>query len=129
MTPSIRTLRVLPDLFAVVRLDPGEATPAWARGAFCSVTRTPRELSIVCPEAGVPPSARAERGWRCLEVAGPIPFTEVGVLSSLASPLAAADISLFSVSTHDTDYLLVPAAHLDAARLALQAAGHVVTGA
>lgn len=100
-------LRVVDGRFAVARLDPTEAIPSWPRGNFVAITRTRDELSIVCDEDAVPHDARAERGWRCLAVEGPIPFETIGVAAALTSALANAGISVFFVSTFDTDYLLV----------------------
>lgn len=120
-------LAVHPEYYAVVRLDPDEDVPAWAWvGAVSSVTRTESELSIVCVEAAVPTEASAERGWRMLEVAGPLAFTLTGVLSSLTVPLAAAEIPLFAISTFETDYLLVREPNLARAVAALGDAGHAV---
>jgi hypothetical protein len=120
-------LALHPWRLAVCRLDPGAEVPAWARGNFVSVTRTPDELSIVCDETTVPDDAGAERGWRAIQVLGPIPFETTGVAASLASPLAAARISLFLIATFDTDYVLVKHDVLDRAIEALRAAGHVVS--
>lgn len=112
---------------AVSRLPPDAPVPDWAmRGAFHAITRTPLELSIVCAAALVPDGVRSEKGWRCLSVAGPIAFDETGVLSSVAAPLAEAGIGIFAISTFDTDYVLVPGRKLEAALLALEAAGHRV---
>lgn len=124
---SARTLLVLGGTFAVCRLGKSAAVPAWAAGDFLSVTRTAEELSVVCPEAAVPEGVRCERGWRCLRVAGTVPFSAVGVLASLAGPLAAAGVSLFAVSTFDTDYLLVKDDDMERAVGALRGAGHVVS--
>jgi len=121
-------LELLDGSYAVVRLDAGAAPPAWAAGGpFVSVTRTEAELSVVCPEQAVPPDARAERGWRCLRVAGPLGFGMTGILASLAGPLAASGVSIFVVSTYDTDYLLVQDRDIDRATAALTRAGHTVT--
>jgi hypothetical protein len=68
----------------------------------------------------------AERGWRCLQVAGPLDFSLTGVLASLASCLAEAKVSIFAISTYDTDYLLVQAEDLETAIRALRAAGHEI---
>jgi hypothetical protein len=122
-----RTLTVLPDTFAVCRLDAGAAVPAWATtGSFLSVTRTAEELSVVCLQSLVPDRVRCESDWRCLQLAGPIPFSTVGVLASLVQPLADAGISVFAVSTFDTDYLLVKAADLARAIDAWRQCGHIV---
>ena len=112
---------------AVCRLEPSAAVPAWAMaGDFHALTRTPRELSIVCAADAVPTGARAEKGWRCFALRGPIAFEETGVLSSIAAPLAAARIPIFAISTFDTDYVLVKAEDVAAAHRALESAGHHV---
>ena len=98
--------------------------PAWARGSFVSVTATDDELSVVCAADAVPPDLQADRGWRVLKIVGPFAFTTVGVLASLAAPLAQAGISLLAIATYDTDYLLVKSESLAAAVAALRAAGH-----
>jgi hypothetical protein len=127
MNPDRLTLLVLPDVLAVARLPADAALPAWAMGgALCSLTRTAEELSIVCPASAVPAEVRCERGWRCLRVAGTMPFSLVGVLAALVGPLAKAGISVFALSTFDTDYLLVQEPDLARACQALQRAGHEV---
>jgi hypothetical protein len=120
-------LLVLEGELAVVRLNPTDAMTAWAQqGPISSITRTADELSIVCAASGVPMDVPAERGWRCLRVAGSLDFSLTGVLASIASPLAAGRISLFAISTYDTDYILVREERLPAAIDCLRAAGHAV---
>ena len=120
-------LGLLPGRYAVCRLESGDSPPTWARGGFVSLTRTPDELSVVCAEESVPAAARCERGWRCLKVLGPLDFALTGVLAALAAPLAKANVSIFAISTYDTDYLLLPDASLERAVAALTGAGHEVT--
>lgn len=108
-------LTILPDTLAVCRLDAGEGVPPWATGSFFSITRTADELSVVCLQSQVPDGVRFEQDWRCVQLAGPIPFSAIGVLASLVQPLAEAGISVFAVSTFDTDCLLVKAADLERA--------------
>jgi hypothetical protein len=113
---------VLPELLAVCRLAASDRVPSWAlelHEGLVSITRTPDELSIVCPDAAVPPDVEVESGWRALKVPGPIPFDQIGILASLADPLAAAGVSIFAVSTYDTDYVLVKEADLERALAAL----------
>lgn len=120
-------LRVLPGLFAVCRLGPDDAVPSGlTAGPLLSVTRTADELSIVCADALVPQGARFERGWKCFAVEGPLPFSATGIMASLAGPLAEANVSIFALSTFDTDYLLVPGQQIALALAALEAAGHAV---
>ena len=123
-------LSVLPGSFAIVRLAADAGLPPWATaGDLFSVTRTREELSVVCTENQVPTGVKAETGWRALKVQGPFALSEIGVLAALAAPLAAAKVSLFAISTFDTDYLLVSEKKLDSATAALRAAGHRVVSA
>ncbi len=120
-------LMLLPYRLAITGLDNDAPIPAWAtESAFFSITRTRRELSVVCEERSAPDGARCERGWRCLMVKGVLDFSLTGVLSSLARPLADAGVSLFALSTFETDYLLVRDADLAVAVSALVGAGHGV---
>jgi hypothetical protein len=121
------TLVLLKDAFAICRLGNDLPIPPWATlGDFISITRTADELSIVCRQDAVPEGFLCERGWRCLRAAGVLPFSAVGVLASLTTPMADARVSIFAVSTYDTDYLLVKDTDLRAAVEALQGAGHTI---
>lgn len=120
-------LSLLPERFGVARLAPGVAIPSWAtQGAFFSVTRTADELSIVTAESNLPEGVQSQKNWRVLKLHGPFAFSEIGVVAGLATALASAKISLFVVSTFDTDYLLVDGGQLRAAIDALEGAGHQV---
>jgi hypothetical protein len=115
------TLLVLDGTFAICKLGSDAPVPPWATaGQFLSITRTADELSIVCRQDSVPEGIPCERGWRCLRVAGTIPFSVVGLLASVVLPLAEAGISVFAISTFDTDYLLVKEKDLAASREALR---------
>ena len=95
----------------------------WRLSELGNFTRTAEELSIVCPQAAVPAEVHCQRDWRCFRVAGTLPFAAVDILASLVGPLARASISVFVVSTYDTDYLLVNANDSDRARDVLKAGG------
>jgi hypothetical protein len=123
------TLSVLPETLAVCRLGPDDALPPWARaGDLRAVTRTASELSIVCREDSVPDGVTSNCGWRAIAVDGTLDFALTGVLAALASPLAEAGVSIFAISTYDTDYVLVKADTLDRAVAALSSAGHRFAG-
>jgi hypothetical protein len=112
---------------AICRLDRDGNIPEWAaQGEFLSITRTPDELSIVCPAYVVPENQACDRGWWAWRVAGTHDLRAVGVLGALASPLAEAGVSIFVISTHDTDYLLVKDQDVERAGVALRKAGHQV---
>ena len=118
-------LSILPTRLAVCRLGKSQPIPPWAtNGGFFSVTRTDDELSIVCEEAHIPPGVQVERGWRGLKVEGPLDFSLTGILAGLAGTLANAGISLFAISTYDTDYVLVKEPDLEKTIGALSQAGY-----
>ena len=123
--PSL-TLRRLDGRMAVCRLGPSSQVPNWATGAdLFSVTRTPDEPSVVCPEEDVPLEVKREGGWRVLRLEGPFEAA-VGILASVAAPLAEAGVSIFALSTYDTDYVLVREEGLDLAAAALREREHEV---
>jgi hypothetical protein len=122
-------LCVWPGRWAACRLAPGDAVPAWATmpAPLSVVARTLSELSILVPEAHVPDDVTCERGFRVIEVVGPVPFAVTGLIASLSAPLAAAGISLFPVATYDTDYVLVKEGALASAVDVLRASGFTVS--
>jgi hypothetical protein len=80
MTMHKLKLVPLPGLYAICRLHKDASVPAWASlGEFLSITRTAKELSVVCSQSLVPDEVRCERGWRCLGVAGTMDFSMIGV--------------------------------------------------
>jgi hypothetical protein len=127
MDETKRKLIVLPETLAVCRLDKGEKIPEWGlKGSFSSITRTEEELSVVCLQCQVPPGVKREEGWAALKVEGPLDFSLTAILASLTMPLAQEGISLFALSTYDTDYLLVKEEQLERAIRALQKEGHEI---
>ncbi len=121
-------LIVLPDTIAMCRLDADSPIPDWAIGEFVSITRTPDELSIVCRQDQVPDGVQCERSWRCFRVVGTLDFTLVGVIASLTGALAEVGISVFVVSSFNTDFVLVREQDLAKAVGVLEEDGHNITG-
>jgi hypothetical protein len=120
-------LELMPERIAICRLAADDPLPAWALAArYWSMTRTPDELSVVCPEVLVPAAVAASRGWCALRFDGPLPLDQTGILASVTAPLAQARVSVFALATYDTDYVLIPAAQQGQAIAALEAAGHSV---
>jgi hypothetical protein len=121
------TLTPVSGTYAVCRLAANEAIPeSLTTARFAAIARTADELSIVCPDELAPAGASVERGWRCLRVAGPLPFSATGIMASLVAPLAEAAIPIFAISTFDTDYLLVKEGDWSRALQVLVAAGHAL---
>jgi hypothetical protein len=121
-------LRILSETFAIARLPADAAVPPWVGGhELVAVVRTRNELSIVCRDDMVPAQhTEVQRGFRCLVVTGTLDFALIGIIADLARPLAEAGISIFGVSTYDTDHVLVRQQHLEEAKVALRNAGHTV---
>lgn len=119
------TFRKLAGKYAIARLAPDSNVPHWAsRGEFTSVTRTPEELSVVCPAENLPQDVASPHNWICLKLEGPFPFATTGVLLSFIESLSRNQVPIFAISTFDTDYVLVQEEHAQAAINFLQAAGH-----
>jgi hypothetical protein len=132
-------LTLLAGTYAVCRLEDDALAPvpppgsADTRELFWSLTHARGERSLVCPEGLAPDprdgAAAVVGGWRILEVAGPMDLGLTGVMAALAAPLADAGVPILPIGTHDTDWILVPGAQLEAALGALRAAGHEVEDA
>ena len=120
-------LSLLPHKYAVCQFHPDKHIPYWALlGDFVSLTRTNKELSIVCQQDNVPDDIKAEGGWRCVQVQGAFDFSAAGVHASLAIPLAEADISVLAIATYATDYLLIKEQSVERALKVLEQAGHYI---
>ncbi|MGD8992773.1 MAG: ACT domain-containing protein [Desulfobacterales bacterium] len=127
MTSKKLSLKILPDRMSVCRYEPTAALPDWIdRSAFYSITRTEKELTLVCREALVPPGTKCESGWRCFCVEGVLDFSEIGIIFSISQPLANIGVSVFTISTYGTDYFLVKEKELAKAVDALRAAEHEI---
>ncbi|WP_066307273.1 ACT domain-containing protein [Bacillus sp. FJAT-29814] len=125
-------LTILNSTFSVVKLPPNEPLPLWAikSDVFFSITRTVEELSIVCPSECLPLNEvfkDAENDWKCMKVEGVLDFNLTGILASLANPLAENNISIFAISTFNTDYLLIKSHSIEKAKVILENEGHTFT--
>lgn len=116
---------MLENEYAVHRFLPDVTIPAQIfTSSFYNISKTRDELSIVC-NAGISiPSDNCEKGWSCIQVAGPLDFSLTGILADISAILARNKISIFALSTYDTDYILVKTKELEAACRALTNAGH-----
>ncbi len=115
-------LTILPEKLAICHFEKNAPFPDWAlkESAFSSVTRTNDELSVVFPQDKVPAGVLAEKNWRAFKTIGLNVFS-IGVIAALSKPLAEAGISIFNVSTYETDYLLIEEKNLERAKKILSA--------
>jgi hypothetical protein len=119
------SLIVLDNVYAVSKLPYDEEIPSWlGNQEFSAVIRARNELSIVCMESLVPSGVLSERGWKVLEVVGPLPFSLIGIMADITRLLAEAGVSVFVLSSYDTDYLLIKQDQLKVAIDALEQAGN-----
>ena len=121
-------LALLDTVLAVCRLDPADGVPSWFSHSpplAATVVRA-GELTLVCPEDAVPDDVVAAPGWRALEVSGPMDLSMTGVTAALSAALAEAGVTLFAISSFDTDNLLVRDDQCGRAIESLRAAGHTV---
>ncbi len=108
MLNHVLTMKLLKEKVGVCRLDKKTPLPKWVEASeFFSITKTMDELSIVCSENSIPIDIKCEKDWRVLKVHGPLDFSLIGILSSISTILAKKGISIFAISTYDTDYILV----------------------
>ena len=120
MSEKILTMKLLKERYGVCRLDKTELIPEWAQNSdFFSITRTSDELSIVCSQDDIPNDINCEKDWRILKIEGPLDFSLIGILASISTILAQKGISIFAISTYDTDYILVKNNDIDNAISAL----------
>ena len=120
-------LKVLDHKLVVWRLPSGLQIPTPPEEGFFCLTKTCKEISVVSESTLVPLEVQhSEPGWRAMVVEGPLAFELSGVLASLCAPLAEAEISVFAISTYDTDYLLVKENNFARAISVLGKAGHTV---
>ncbi|MBB5081554.1 ACT domain-containing protein [Nonomuraea endophytica] len=120
-------LLLLTNEYSVCRLPAATAPPPPPAAAeLYALTVTAEEVSVVCRSGAEPAGAKVESGFSALRVAGALDFSLVGILAALTAPLAEVRVSVFAISTFDTDYLLVRTADLPTAKAALEAHGHAV---
>ncbi len=120
-------LQILENKLKVAKLKSDAKIPeAVLAQGFYSITRTDEELSIVVDEDVAIESDAMEDGWRAIRITGILDFSLIGILSKISTVLAQAEISIFALSTYNTDYILVKANQLDAAVDVLKQNGYQI---
>jgi hypothetical protein len=127
MNKSSQILLVSPDTFAICKMPSNTESSNWRfPDSFYSITHTSEELSLVCLQSQVPEGVHYKGGWRSLKLEGPFDLSSVGVLNSVIEVLAGVGISIFAISTYNTDYVFVMEADLAKTIQVLTQAGHTV---
>jgi hypothetical protein len=119
-------LSVLEGFYTVHRFSSDHDIPEQIyESEFYSISKSEDELSIVCNSSILLDSERSETGWSCIKVSGPLDFSLTGVLADISAVLAKAEISIFAISTFDTDYILIKSQNLPSAGKALLSSGYI----
>lgn len=127
MSEKTLTMKLLKEKYGVCRLDKTDLIPEWGQNSdFFSITRTLDELSVVCTEESIPNYIKCEKDWRILKIEGPLDFSLIGILASISTILAQKRISIFAISTYDTDYILVKNKDINSAIAALVDEGYEI---
>ena len=118
-------LSVLFETFTIHKLSPDASiTEEILKSNNYSVIKTENELSVVCSELIEVQSLQSSKGWKCIKVNGPLDFNLTGIIAGISDILAQANISIFVISTFDTDYILVRSQDLPSAKTKLRQAGY-----
>ncbi len=121
-------LIIVPEVLGICKLSPDAPLPEWLpKDGFISITRTTDELSIVCRLEVIPKTENVESDWVAIKVVGPLDFSLTGILHQLTKPMAENNISIFAISTFNTDYILVKKYKISAVRKLLMEAGHNIS--
>lgn len=121
------TFIVLPNEYALCRLDTNDAVPAWAlSSSFYTISKTTDELSVVCETSCVPDGIKLDKDWRLLKIAAVLDLSLTGITAKFSTALANVDVNLCVIATYDTDYIMVKEEKLAVAIKALQREGFIV---
>ena len=118
-------LSILEETYIIHKLDQSTNLPEGLTDCeFYSLSSSQEELSLVCPDQILIQSENSSPNWKCLKVAGPLDLKLTGILAGLSDTLEKAKISIFAISTFETDYLLIQKQVLETAKTALKSAGY-----
>ena len=121
-------LSLLKDKYGICTLPNTAPIPDWAlTQSLASITRTEKELTIVCRLEILPSQYQSDLKWRCFKIDGSFDLNQIGVISSISSPLAHAGISIYVISTYDTDYFLIQEQNLEKTISVISSSGHYIT--
>ena len=122
-------LNILQGSYTIHRFSPNYEIPDQVyESEFYSISRSTEELSVVCSSSILLYSKKSEAAWSCIKVVGPLEFSLTGILAEISAILARAEVSIFAISTFDTDYILVKSEKLPTTKRALLKAGCIFSG-
>lgn len=122
-------LTVLGNSYSIYRFSSESSLPEWVYSSdFYSITRTKEELSVVTSQNHfVSNDILCSREWKIIKIEGPLDFSLVGIIAGVSAILSSSEISIFSISTYDTDYILVKQKDLNSAIETLAKNGYTIS--
>ena len=94
---------------------------------YCFIAKTDEEQSLVCITDEVPANViQRDDGWKAFRIQGVLDFSLIGILAKIAAALADNGISIFAVSTYNTDYVLMKRENYQKALDVLKALGYMI---
>ena len=121
-------LSILKERYGICALPNTAQIPEWAlKASLVSITRTKKELTIVCRQDVIPSQCQRDLNWRCFRLDGTFDLNQIGVISSISLPLAQNGISIYIISTYNTDYFLVEEEKVEQTISILSGCGHAIT--
>jgi hypothetical protein len=122
------SLQILNDKYAIYRFDVDPSLPDWIKDSdFYSITKTKDELSVVCKQSGSLDNCEISKDWRVLKIAGQLDLSLIGIIAEISGILRDNKIPIFTISTFETDYILVKSKDLNTAIDSLEANGYEIT--
>jgi uncharacterized protein len=123
------TIIVLPNLYSIYKFRNDAVLPKWIfTSEFYSITKTKEELSIITVQKDfLSTDILVSKDWRILKIEGPLDFSLTGIIADISAVFKKHEISIFTISTYETDYIMVKQKDLDIGLDALQVNGHKVT--
>jgi uncharacterized protein len=122
-------LIILKNTYAIYRFNSDMDIPIWVKDSdFYSATKTQDELSVVCKQHdSIVEGYAINTDWKIIKIQGPLDFSLIGIIAEVSGLLEKVRISIFTISTYDTDYILVKKQDLDKAVDSLKSNGHIIT--
>ena len=112
--------------YSIYKFQKDSVLPDWIYSSeFCSVTKTDEELSVVTAQTDqISDWSASSNDWRLFKIEGPLDFSLIGVIADISAILKEVKISIFMISTYDTDYILVKENDLNTSIASLKKSGY-----
>lgn len=121
-------IRLLQGTYAVCQIkDTENILNCFDEKDFFSITKTEDEISVVMLQDKISSDVKVEKDWRILKVEGTLDFSLIGILAKISGILAKNSISIFVISTFNTDYILVKEEKVEKAILVLSEEGYEIS--